>query len=65
MIDLTGCTYKNDSAASRASGQTSPYLRLPDRESYREWAMRDGKAVAVRDVHRWGGTVSADDWRAV
>jgi hypothetical protein len=72
MPDLTGCTYENDSAASLAckrlaqtGEQTSLHLALPERESYREWAMRDGKAIAVRSVHRWGGTLSVDSWRAV
>ncbi len=67
MFDLTGCTYENDSAASRADrhhGRTSPYLRLPERESYQERAIRDGKVIAVREVTRWGGLVNADDWRA-
>ena len=74
-IDLTGCTFEDDSALSRAeraqardraAGKTcappSPYSILPDREQYEQRAVRDGTVVATRRVSRWGDRVSASDW---
>jgi len=65
-LDRLGVTYENDSAASmaRAGGSRNPYRARPERESYEERAMKDGKVIARRDVYRWADNWSVGPWRA-
>lgn len=71
-IDLSGCTYENDSAASvarrehaRTGQRTNPYAAYPEQEDYEERAVRDGVVVASRHIYRWGSSYSSSAWKPV
>ena len=66
-IDLTGCTFEDDSNASiarRTKNPKSPYLVYSERENFEERAIREGTVVAIRRVYRWGSAYSFSPWTA-
>ena len=50
----------------RTGERTSPYLSLPERETYkafeRAWTVDGRTVIRSREVSRWGGEYSFDEW---
>jgi hypothetical protein len=67
-IDVTGCTFEDDSARSRAgrrfaSGvRTNLYEAYPDREEFECRAFRAGVVVARRTGFYWGMYSQFTEW---